>query len=267
MAKGISLHIGLNYVDPKHYSGWDGQLIACEFDANDMSLIAKSKGFNATILLRNEATRNKVISNIKNAASTLKSGDIFFLSYSGHGGQTPDMNSEEIDGMDESWCLFDGQLIDDELDNLWSLFSQNVRILVVSDSCHSGTMTKSIRNDNINPLESHRKFMPKEIAATTYYSNKSFYDRILDENKIIKTIEASVKLISGCQDNQFSYDGTFNGAFTGVLKNVWNGGKFKANYYSFHKKIMNLLPSNQTPNYYNTGKLNLEFDNETPFTV
>src|SRR5882724_970925 len=35
MPTGASLHIGLNAVDPKHYSGWDGQLTACEFDAND----------------------------------------------------------------------------------------------------------------------------------------------------------------------------------------------------------------------------------------
>jgi hypothetical protein len=28
MPIGASLHIGLNAVDPKHYSGWDGQLTA-----------------------------------------------------------------------------------------------------------------------------------------------------------------------------------------------------------------------------------------------
>ncbi|MCK5168568.1 MAG: caspase family protein, partial [Bacteroidales bacterium] len=178
-----------------------------------------------------------------------------------------DMNSDENDGMDETWCLFDGQLVDDEIANLWSLFPQNVRILVISDSCHSGTITKSIRNNIINPSENHRKFMPGEIAVTTYYSNKSFYDGILAENKIIKAIEASVKLISGCQDNQFSYDGTFNGAFTGILKSVWNGGRFDGNYNSFHKQIMNLLPPKQTPNHYNTGNLNVEFDNEKPFTI
>ena len=35
MAKGISLNIGLNSVDPNHYGGWDGQLAGCENDAND----------------------------------------------------------------------------------------------------------------------------------------------------------------------------------------------------------------------------------------
>jgi len=40
MPKGISLHIGLNAVDPKHYQGWDGVLQACELDAKDMAAIA-----------------------------------------------------------------------------------------------------------------------------------------------------------------------------------------------------------------------------------
>ena len=31
-ARGVSLHIGLNSVDPKHYGGWSGDLVACEFD-------------------------------------------------------------------------------------------------------------------------------------------------------------------------------------------------------------------------------------------
>ena len=45
MAKGISLNIGLNSVDPNHYGGWDGQLAGCENDANDMAEIASCLKF------------------------------------------------------------------------------------------------------------------------------------------------------------------------------------------------------------------------------
>ena len=45
MPSGLSLHMGLNAVDPKHYAGWPGELVACEADARDMRAIAKSKGF------------------------------------------------------------------------------------------------------------------------------------------------------------------------------------------------------------------------------
>jgi hypothetical protein len=41
--KGSSLHIGLNRVDPTHYVGWKGELVACENDARDMETIAKGK--------------------------------------------------------------------------------------------------------------------------------------------------------------------------------------------------------------------------------
>ncbi len=42
-ARGVSLHVGLNAVSAAAYGGWDGPLAACEFDANDMAAIAKSR--------------------------------------------------------------------------------------------------------------------------------------------------------------------------------------------------------------------------------
>ncbi|MDP9071378.1 MAG: caspase family protein, partial [Actinomycetota bacterium] len=34
--RGMSLHIGLNRVDPDGYNGWSGDLAGCENDARDM---------------------------------------------------------------------------------------------------------------------------------------------------------------------------------------------------------------------------------------
>jgi hypothetical protein len=65
--------------------------------------------------------------------------------------------------------------------------------------------------------------MPPEVAVRTYRQNKSFYDPIL-ENPAIResrdTVKASAILISGCQDNQLSIDGVFNGLFTANLLQV-----------------------------------------------
>jgi hypothetical protein len=127
MATGMAITIGLNAVDPAHYSGWSGELRACEFDANDMAAIAKAQGFTASTLLTRAATRQAVLSHISDAAQKLQSGDILLLSYSGHGGQLPDLNSDEPDGLDETWCLFDGELVDDELYNSFSF--QGVRTI------------------------------------------------------------------------------------------------------------------------------------------
>src|SRR5262245_49661514 len=114
MPTGIALTIGLNAVDPNHYQGWAGDLVACEADAHDMAAIANAKGFKTMTLLTKQATRTAVANGMAMAAQTLKAGDIFMLSYSGHGGQLPDLNRDEDDQQDETWCLYDGELIDDE---------------------------------------------------------------------------------------------------------------------------------------------------------
>ena len=46
---------------------------------------------------------------------------------------------------DETWCIYsDRQLVDDELYSLWAQFAAGVRIFVLSDSCHSGTVLKQM---------------------------------------------------------------------------------------------------------------------------
>ena len=106
-AKAVSLHIGLNGVSAAAYAGWDGPLAACEFDANDMAAVAKSKSMKSTVLLTKNATRANVLGGMRSAAKALKAGDLFFLTYSGHGGQVPDVSGDEDDGQDETWCLYD----------------------------------------------------------------------------------------------------------------------------------------------------------------
>ena len=162
-----SLHIGLNAVAPAHYGGWSGPLAACEFDANDMADVARSRGMSAKVLLTKAATRAKVLAGIRAAARRLKKGDLFLLTYSGHGGQMPDVTGEEADSRDETWCLFDGELIDDELYFELSRFAPGVRILVLSDSCHSGTVTRALVSAGAD-LTPRSRMMPPGVADATY---------------------------------------------------------------------------------------------------
>ena len=141
--KGVSVHLGLNTVDPDHYRGWDGALQGCENDARDMTAIAKAAGFETTTLLTKEVTAEAAIAAIAAAAEKVGPGDLFWLTYSGHGSQVPDKNSDEPDKLDETWVLYNRQLVDDELFDLWSKFQPGVRILVLSDSCHSGSAVRA----------------------------------------------------------------------------------------------------------------------------
>lgn len=278
MAIGYVLSVGLNAVDPDQYAGWSGDLNACEADARDMMAIADSQGFKGTMLLTPAATRKNVVAGITSAAAKLKKGDIFLLTYSGHGGQVPDTNGDESDAQDETWCLYDGQFIDDELDALLAKFAAGVRILVFSDSCHSGTVTREafLRGTSIefprditgSPLR--YRFLPPEVALRTYRDHKKFYMQIarpFAHKKAPPHPKASVLLFSGCQDNQTSADGTYNGLFTANVLKVWNNGRFKGDYTRFHREIVRRMPPDQSPNLYKTGAVDTVFYEQKPFTI
>ena len=190
MAKGASLHLGLNSVDPHKYEGWSGPLNACEADANDMADLAQNQGYASTKVLTKKATRGAVLKGISDAARKLKAGDIFFLTYSGHGGQLPDLNGDEPDGKDETWCLYDGQLVDDELYSSWGAFAAGVRILLLSDSCHSGTVSKELHyatKARAAPGLVYR-VMPDEVALRVYQNNKKVYDPILKRRDLARRL-------------------------------------------------------------------------------
>jgi hypothetical protein len=275
MTTGISLHIGLNQVDPNHYQDeygqpWDGQLNACEFDAQDMQALAKSQGFQTQLLLSPEATADATISAITQAAQKLQPGDIFLLTYSGHGGQVPDRNGDEPDEMDETWCLYDREVVDDELYALWAQFKPGVRIFMLSDSCHSGTVAKDPDLVQIAAEQGIKmRALPLDVQSATYRNHKDLYDGLQAKNPAGNQVEvaASVILIAGCQDNQSSYDGQKNGKFTEKLLKAWNGGKFKGNLLRFQRKIAALMPYYQTPNYFRAGTPDRQFEQQKPFTI
>lgn len=280
MAKGLSIHVGLNSVDPVHYQGWSGELAACEFDAKDMDAIALEAGFEPTLLLTPNASSEALTEAIKTAAGGLGAGDILFLTYSGHGGQMPDSNSDEDDRLDETWCLFDRQVVDDELYTLWSKFEPGVRILVLSDSCHSGTATRdTLDTVGIEPVieatgssggaRPRFRAMPSEYKTKVYEANQELYDQVQAETTAFDKTEipVPVMLISGCQDSQTSADGERNGLFTQTLRSVWNDGAFQGDYRAFAKAIVQAMPLWQAPNYFWAGQPSLEFERQRPFTL
>jgi len=279
MAKGMSVHVGLNEVDPKHYAGWAGPLGACEADATSMQAIAKGTGYKTRVLLTQAATRASVREAIRDAAARLVTGDIFLVSYAGHGGYVPDESGDEPDRADETWCLYDGELIDDELLQLWKGFAPGVRVLVLSDSCHSGTVTRAAHGQLDTAVAAKElralgidkpvfRFMPPDVARKTYQANKAFYDQL---GKSVPSEagapSATVRLISGCQDDETSADGPFNGLFTGTLLKVWNDGGFKGDYATFHSEIVKRMPKTQQPNHDCIGAAAPAFDKQKPFAI
>ncbi len=270
MARGRSLHIGLNRIDPSHY-GTDGALAGCHNDAHDMEAIAGGLGYDPrAVLLDEQATVKATKAAINLASADLAPGDVFLMTYAGHGGQVPDTNGDEVadtlggragDGKDETWCLFDRQLIDDELYTMLGGFREGVRVIVISDSCHSGTVTRD--------LDLGGRFLGRDTLDRVYKKHAQEYDDVQDaypaRDRVM--IGASVILISGCMDNQTSGDGEANGLFTEHLKAEWKDGTFRGSLKRLRTTIVRTMPANQTPNYYVIGQPDRAFEKAQAFAI
>ncbi|MDQ4069399.1 MAG: caspase family protein [Actinomycetota bacterium] len=270
MARGRSLHIGLNRIDPAHY-GTEGKLAGCHADARDMEAMAATLDYDPRPkLLDDQATVSAVKAAINAASADLVAGDIFLMTYAGHGGQVPDANGDEAsdalggyigDAKDETWCLFDRMLVDDELYALLGGFREGVRIIVISDSCHSGTVTRD--------LGATGRWLGRDNLDRVYKEHQVQYDEVQSSyparDRVI--IGASAILISGCQDNQTSADGDGNGLFTEKLKGEWANGAFRGPLMKLRDQIVQNMPPNQTPNYYLVGQPNRVFEKAQAFAI
>ncbi|MFF9012788.1 caspase domain-containing protein [Streptomyces sp. NPDC014870] len=270
MPAGISVHVGLNKVDPARYEGWDGALNACENDARDMAALARAAGFSDTVLLTPDGTVDQVTGALREAAGSLGPGDILLFTYSGHGGQVPDTtgDDDESDSLDETLVLYDRQFLDDEVNREFRAFADGVRIVALLDCCHSGT---AIEMPGAAPPETAVRLMPPFRQQEIYARDQGFFDELqrslAKDSPNGETSQATALLISGCQDNQFSLDGDANGAFTAALLEVWDSGGFRGGYRSFHRAIQSRLPATQSPNFYTTGAPPPTFLRQRPFTV
>jgi hypothetical protein len=231
-------------VDGDYKIGWNGRLgrssQCCEKDAEDLAAIASKQGFKAKILLTERATSARVQRAMRNAAKKLTAGDIFLLTYAGHGSQVEDL---EVDSEDETWCLYDRMFLDDEQRMLYTEFAEGVRILVLCDSCHSGTATRSGKSAADRRHRMHERMraraMPRETASSIYVARKAEYDEIqLGLPNPPPELKASRILISACQDDETAMgDLVAGGCFTRALKKIWNQGAFEGNYEQFAEQI------------------------------
>lgn len=139
--------VGINYV------GQSGQLSGCHNDVGNIrKYLMNIHGYeaqNIQLLLDDGKNTNPTGANIRSALQSLvkdsKKGDSVFFHYSGHGGNLPDDNGDEEDGMDETLIPVDyvkaGQIRDDELLEKFIVPMQaGVTVTCLMDACHSGSI-------------------------------------------------------------------------------------------------------------------------------
>ena len=201
-------------------------------------------------------------------------------------------NPPEPDGKDETWCLYDRMLVDDELARCWSSFSAGVRILLISDSCHSATIARTlellsavrsaaVRDASLadlpligcpfpggNAIQGYR-VLPDLFPTQAERSFPEIYKDVQDRGPGSEdvAIAATVLSLSACQDDETAGDGAQHGVFTQALLDVWGSGGFRGTYRQFFSAIKERIHvGRQNPQYTVHGAPNTPFEQEYPFS-
>ena len=261
MTKGISLHVGVNSTSIGGTS-----LVGCVNDATEMASIAEKHHFEGREVVADaKATFNYVTDKIKEAATQLGPGDIFFFTFSGHGSFIPNEvhDDKEPDFRDETLVLFDFMICDDYIAReLWPRFAPGVRILMIADSCNSGTVASIVAGGNSTTTKALSDADRIEHLA----NNSKFYEDNC-EKLVEKPISASVLQIGACEDFDTTADGFPNSAFTQKLLDVVKGATPPGSYTQLVDELCNLLASSQVPQLTRVGVKNPAFEAQAPFTI
>ena len=241
-----ALCIGIN-----DYPGTQNDLSGCVNDANDWATELSARGHAVTRLLDQQATHAAMSAAIMGLIKSAISGDSLTITYSGHGTWLPDSSGDEADGRDEALCPYDigsaGPLLDDEINALFATRAPGVRIVLISDSCHSGTVTRG-REDDLDPGHPRARFMPLE----SWMPAGELPTATARPAHLVGGIKRSGGdlLLAGCLDTQYSWDTRFkgrpNGAFTYyALKTLRESNP--STYAAWFKAIRAYLPSTKLP--------------------
>ncbi|MDZ4392954.1 caspase family protein [Cypionkella sp.] len=104
---------------------------------------------------------------VADLTARVQPGDFVYLHFSGHGSQSPALNPEtELDGLDETFLPSDigpwqdeigtvqNALVDDEIGSMIDgLRAKGADVWAVFDSCHSGTVTRGVEEDDVRLRE------------------------------------------------------------------------------------------------------------------
>lgn len=251
MAK-LGLCVGVN-----NYPGTHMDLAGCVNDAKDWAAELGARGFEVTQLLDAKATKAALVDAFKSVIGAAGKGDTVVITFSGHGTYVPDLNGDEIDGLDEALCPYDiqtggGALIDDEIHAMFAARKPGVRLVLISDSCHSGTVTRAAGADPDSDDLPRARFLPmgnwlpadqlprgasgKPVSSVVVTSGASPFATALSRRE-------DDLLLSGCKEgpNNFSYDakikGRPNGAFTYYALKALKTLPPSATYADWHAAI------------------------------
>jgi hypothetical protein len=255
-----ALCIGIN-----DYPGTDSDLAGAVNDARDWATTLDTRGFKVAMLLDRQATGAGIRGGIRLLLDSSHPDDLAVITYAGHGSFVPDEDGDEPDGTDECLCPHDvgrrGVIKDDELFEMLGDRAAGVRVVVISDSCHSGTVTRfapvSTPPSTVGPHAPRRtvRFLPPDAFLPRPETARLGVRR--SRRASSPPGRYACLLLAGCQETEYSYDAYFdgrpNGAFTYIALRALGTLKKRATYRDWYAAIRRSLPTRQypqTPNLY-----------------
>ncbi|KAJ7784262.1 caspase domain-containing protein [Mycena metata] len=205
-----ALCIGINYRGQSH------ELRGCVNDAKHIfSFLVRYAGYRPEDIVvltddsphaRAQPTRQNMIDAMHWLVKGAQQHDALFFHYSGHGGQTPDLDGDEVDGYDDVIFPLDyrhaGYALDDELHSIMvNPLPPGCRLTTIFDSCHSGTVLDLPYSYNHRGRIKGLKITPQALAR--------------------KTTPADVISLSGCKDDQTSADTFIDGEAVGAASHAF----------------------------------------------
>lgn len=242
----VTVSVGLTYVNPNFYQGWDGACPGCDIDARGMFNLFRSKRYTSYLLLNSVATWRSVRATILNTSRLVRHGGVLIVTMSGHGGQLNDDNGDELDGMDETICLWDGQVRDDEILKMIGEMP-NIRLVLINDQCHSEGNFRSVLRD------------VQQTVSLGSWGKRTARPLARDVTKVdIRGWGGQLIQFAGCRENNYSYGSNVGGTWTMSLLGAFNTNLTWKGWFDEGKKKM---PANQIPQFVEFGAVQETFRN------
>lgn len=234
--KRKALLIGINY------AGTSAALAGCINDANNVKRFLQLTYHyrDEDIVLLTDDARNPAQiptrQNILRAMGWLVAGaqpnDSLFFHYSGHGGQTQDLDGDEDDGNDETIypCDFKqtqpGHIVDDEMhDIMVRPLPAGCRLTAIFDSCHSGSALDlpyiySTGSSRASRCDSDRRLLYTDFVLLSFALSSE--GKIKEPNLLAEAGQGV--LSAGMSYLKGDMSGMLKGAMS-TFKNISGGGK------------------------------------------
>jgi len=240
-----ALCVGIN-----DYPVRGADLKGCVNDAKAWAaLLEEHFGFppeNITLLLNKQATKARILAELDRLLEGAAKGDVLVFTNSSHGTYVADADGDET-RYDEALCPYDMKknlIVDDELRVRFADLPSGVHLTVISDSCFSGSATRGDvietpddrRARFVNPADIGRR----EIAGVRAVATSTHQEKF-PESKMREIF------VSGCRDNQYSYDaridGVYHGAMTHFALDIIRAADYRLSYEDLWNALVVRLES------------------------